>query len=127
MPFVTYRLRLEGEEFEEKDIFEHTDRPRDEIEQIVYCLNQTRRKLKEPLIEIVSVKVTNQFYHLHSWSRTHEVKWVEKTYYQCKYCKITGHRKIGHPNASVTRDEQFKADKHQLCKDQLRELPPINW
>lgn len=126
MPHVKYILRLEGEDFEEKDILEHTDDPTKEIEKIVSALNLNRRKLNEPLIELVSVIITNPFYHLHSWIRTHEVKWVEKVYYTCKHCKITGSKKIGHLNGCVTRDEQFKAERYDICRDELKELPKLS-
>lgn len=127
MPHVIYTLKLGEDTFEEKDILEHTDDPKQEVQKIVNKLNENRQKLKEPLIELVSVKVTNPFYHLHSWIRTHEVKWVEKTYYRCKFCNITGHKRIGHPNCSVIRDEVFKKEQHEICRDQLRELPEIKW
>lgn len=94
--------------------------------EIVRPLQARREALGEPLVSLLHVEVLNPFVHTHNWQHTYSNKSSQRSFYVCQHCEATGYIPInimtGETAKHVIRDEKFKGDKWDVCRDQLPKL-----
>jgi hypothetical protein len=119
-------VKIDGEEFEETDAFIHSSDNNGLVDRlIIQPWNEQRKKLGEPLVELIKVEVVNPFVHLHDWEKKRRDTYVMKQYFQCRRCKILGFQKIRIFSQSTVIEREPPNDKprYELCKDQLKKMP----
>lgn len=130
MPLARYKLRIEGDEFWESDYFPATNALGELIDsQIVVPMKKKRAERGEPTVELVTIEVLNPHVHAHDWKKFKSDAYACKAHYRCDRCGITGwryfHLVTGESKSgAITRNEDYKQKKYDLCRDPLRPMPP---
>jgi hypothetical protein len=126
MPEIRYTIRIEGDEFWETIRTKRGDANQIVWDEVIAPMNKRRTALGEPLASLVKVEVLNPFVHLHHWQFTYKNRSSLRSFYVCKYCEATGYIPLnivtGETATHIIRDEKYKTEKWEVCRDALKKL-----
>jgi hypothetical protein len=132
MPRIRYTLRVNDDQFHEEDYFPPMDLAQIEsflLTSILAPLKKIRAERGEPTIDLIGFVITNPHVHAHDWKKLRNDAYAGKAHHICNRCGITGYRYFHlvtgeAKNSSMTRNEDWKSPKYELCHDPLRKMPP---
>lgn len=127
MPILRYTLRVLDDEFSETETFSRTKDAYQAVEhEIVAPMCIRRAALGDPPASLVKVEVLSPCVHRHEWERGSIDRCALKAHYHCKHCEVTGYKRyhlLNGEGGPIWRNEQFRKDKFELCREPLKPIP----